>query len=163
MRRGRHPAFCRHRRRACAPSSLHRRTDCHRARYRPLHEGGMPPYHQALPGGVVMEPGLNARGALLESMRNCNQTAGMTVLEHGEMVRDYYHDLLGHLRDQRPLQLAWRLPEWIHDPALIDGLPSNQTMAEYHLFHDCGKPIRSDERRVGKECVSTCRSRWAPD
>src|SRR3546814_14270897 len=22
--------------------------------------------------------------------------------------------------------------------------------------------IRSDERRVGKECVSTCRSRWAP-
>src|SRR3546814_15056056 len=23
--------------------------------------------------------------------------------------------------------------------------------------------IRSDERRVGKECVSTCRSRWSPD
>src|SRR3546814_13860666 len=22
---------------------------------------------------------------------------------------------------------------------------------------------RSDERRVGKECVSTCRSRWVPD
>src|SRR3546814_5573105 len=22
---------------------------------------------------------------------------------------------------------------------------------------------RSDERRVGKECVSTCRSRWSPD
>src|SRR3546814_20533098 len=22
--------------------------------------------------------------------------------------------------------------------------------------------IRSDERRVGKECVSTCKSRWAP-
>src|SRR3546814_6665766 len=22
--------------------------------------------------------------------------------------------------------------------------------------------LRSDERRVGKECVSTCRSRWAP-
>src|SRR3546814_15566341 len=27
-----------------------------------------------------------------------------------------------------------------------------------------GRPLggRSDERRVGKECVSTCRSRWAP-
>src|SRR3546814_6662476 len=24
------------------------------------------------------------------------------------------------------------------------------------------KPSRSDERRVGKECVSTCRSRWSP-
>src|SRR3546814_13746625 len=24
------------------------------------------------------------------------------------------------------------------------------------------EPTRSDERRVGKECVSTCRSRWSP-
>src|SRR3546814_11707835 len=27
-----------------------------------------------------------------------------------------------------------------------------------------GEPVcRSEERRVGKECVSTCRSRWSPD
>src|SRR3546814_19885940 len=26
-----------------------------------------------------------------------------------------------------------------------------------------GRSIRSEERRVGKECVSTCRSRWSPD
>src|SRR3546814_17500955 len=25
-----------------------------------------------------------------------------------------------------------------------------------------GKARRSEERRVGKECVSTCRSRWSP-
>src|SRR3546814_18676097 len=25
-----------------------------------------------------------------------------------------------------------------------------------------GSPDRSEERRVGKECVSTCRSRWSP-
>src|SRR3546814_11877744 len=25
------------------------------------------------------------------------------------------------------------------------------------------KVTRSEERRVGKECVSTCRSRWSPD
>src|SRR3546814_8864384 len=24
------------------------------------------------------------------------------------------------------------------------------------------EPFRSEERRVGKECVSTCRSRWSP-
>src|SRR3546814_20515495 len=24
-------------------------------------------------------------------------------------------------------------------------------------------PLRSEERRVGKECVSTCRSRWSPN
>src|SRR3546814_14004570 len=26
-----------------------------------------------------------------------------------------------------------------------------------------GAPDRSEERRVGKECGSTCRSRWTPD
>src|SRR3546814_1328433 len=26
-----------------------------------------------------------------------------------------------------------------------------------------GLEARSEERRVGKECVSTCRSRWSPD
>src|SRR3546814_11093456 len=25
-----------------------------------------------------------------------------------------------------------------------------------------GRPFRSEERRVGKECFSTCRSRWSP-
>src|SRR3546814_20335183 len=25
-----------------------------------------------------------------------------------------------------------------------------------------GRAFRSEERRVGKECVSTCRSRWSP-
>src|SRR3546814_20247082 len=28
---------------------------------------------------------------------------------------------------------------------------------------DCTAPARSEERRVGKECVSPCRSRWSPD
>src|SRR3546814_8088128 len=26
----------------------------------------------------------------------------------------------------------------------------------------CDRVARSEERRVGKECVSTCRSRWSP-
>src|SRR3546814_15807670 len=29
--------------------------------------------------------------------------------------------------------------------------------------HAGGALNRSEERRVGKECVSTCRSRWSPD
>src|SRR3546814_3218513 len=35
----------------------------------------------------------------------------------------------------------------------------------YRCLHMClGKCLnrRSEERRVGKECVSTCRSRWSP-
>src|SRR3546814_1982591 len=27
---------------------------------------------------------------------------------------------------------------------------------------EVGERVRSEERRVGKECVSTCRSRWSP-
>src|SRR3546814_20018301 len=34
----------------------------------------------------------------------------------------------------------------------------------FHLYRSCaaGFRPRSEERRVGKECVSTCRSRWSP-
>ena len=31
----------------------------------------------------------------------------------------------------------------------------------FEVFSD-HKSLRSEERRVGKECVSTCRSRWSP-
>src|SRR3546814_15217576 len=31
-----------------------------------------------------------------------------------------------------------------------------------HVEVSCASPRRSEERRVGKECVSTCRSRWSP-
>src|SRR3546814_12909431 len=37
----------------------------------------------------------------------------------------------------------------------MGGLISLYALAEY-------PQVRSEERRVGKECVSTCRSRWAP-
>src|SRR3546814_5714793 len=29
-------------------------------------------------------------------------------------------------------------------------------------YRETGSGMRSEERRVGKECVSTCRSRWSP-
>src|SRR3546814_12119702 len=34
----------------------------------------------------------------------------------------------------------------------VEQLPENHSVP----------PLRSEERRVGKECVSTCRSRWSP-
>src|SRR3546814_13248516 len=36
----------------------------------------------------------------------------------------------------------------------------NKIMAQYP--YSAVVPVRSEERRVGKECVSTCRSRWSP-
>ena len=36
------------------------------------------------------------------------------------------------------------------------------TKSAAEIFLTSGKQPRSEERRVGKECVSTCRSRWSP-
>ena len=51
--------------------------------------------------------------------------------------------------------------------ALIFWLPYSQPLFAA-LFPQLPRPVyqqesfRSEERRVGKECVSTCRSRWSP-
>src|SRR3546814_1550000 len=34
--------------------------------------------------------------------------------------------------------------------------------AKLDRFNAISEEMRSEERRVGKECVSTCRSRWSP-
>src|SRR3546814_10088372 len=38
----------------------------------------------------------------------------------------------------------------------------NLCCARHRRRHSCARYGRSEERRVGKECVSTCRSRWSP-
>src|SRR3546814_2130869 len=43
-------------------------------------------------------------------------------------------------------------------PALLRGAPDMNSLVALGTG-----AARSAERRVGKECVSTCRSRWAPD
>src|SRR3546814_5109756 len=60
---------------------------------------------------------------------------------------------LGLLFERRPAHPAQPLggPLDVHDPILP-------------LLRDplALLTVRSEERRVGKECVSTCRSRWSP-
>src|SRR3546814_15591886 len=43
------------------------------------------------------------------------------------------------------------------DPELVERIDTEQ-----HGVGEDAMFIRSEERRVGKECVSTCRSRWSP-
>src|SRR3546814_1609903 len=40
--------------------------------------------------------------------------------------------------------------------------PHDHHAARENHAADAGLPGRAEERRVGKECVSTCRSRWSP-
>src|SRR3546814_1357551 len=42
-----------------------------------------------------------------------------------------------------------------------EDLHARVVASKVDLIHSC-VGVRSEERRVGKECVSTCRSRWSP-
>src|SRR3546814_13561248 len=50
------------------------------------------------------------------------------------------------------------------DNKMVDADLALQALGGDHVaFGYLTTTIRSEERRVGKECVGTCRSRWAPD
>src|SRR3546814_11832659 len=93
----------------------------------------------------------------------------------------YVDRLVADYTGGRPLRVAWdagngatgeiaaqlctRLPgEHILLNGTIDGtFPAHHpdpTVAEN--LEQIQRPVRSEERRVGKECVSTSRSRWSP-
>src|SRR3546814_20594837 len=71
--------------------------------------------------------------------------------------------------------LTWQTPEGIAVKPLytaedLEGLATVGSLPGFAPFTRgpkatmyAGRPwTRSEERRVGKECVSTCRSRWSP-
>src|SRR3546814_12408257 len=51
-------------------------------------------------------------------------------------------------------EVAWRLWTLLKLRLPIEG--------GTRIYEMVDRPLRSDERRVGKECVSPCRSRWSP-
>src|SRR3546814_14263173 len=60
-------------------------------------------------------------------------------------------------------QLGYRLSHRAID-SLFEKIDTDGTNTiEYDEFLQFALSARSEERRVGKECVSTCRSRWSPD
>src|SRR3546814_14575410 len=51
----------------------------------------------------------------------------------------------------------------VEDPIIINSAVSNADNDRYGFTaSNRFSPTRSEERRVGKECVRTCRCRWAP-
>src|SRR3546814_3715097 len=71
---------------------------------------------------------------------------------HGDAVLPQI-DLVD-LRQDRPARLEGLGPGWLSAP-LREAIGETLVAGEQVL-------LRSEERRVGKECVSTCRSRWSP-
>lgn len=90
---------------------------------------------------------------LIKDMKACEQTKGMNVLQHGEMVRDYYHDLYFHLYEDTDLCFEWRLPDWVieNKQYILDHLVHDYAMQEYLIMHDCGKPYCRTVDEEGKQ------------
>src|SRR5213082_3757915 len=59
--------------------------------------------------------------------------------------------------------------DWSSDVCSSDLRPKRRTklfpfcMRRSRTSRTCGPGLRSEERRVGKECLTQCRSRWSPD
>jgi hypothetical protein len=90
---------------------------------------------------------------LIKDMEACEQTKGMSVLQHGKLVNNYYVDLINHLRSGTPLKYEWRLPEWlvINKDKILSNVYADHTMGRYQVNHDCGKPycrVVDDEGKV---------------
>src|SRR3546814_17449445 len=63
--------------------------------------------------------------------------------------------------------LVGAMPTYLDDDGLLRYWPSERMqgspeLTAYVLAITAANGFRSEERRVGKECVSTCRSRWSP-
>src|SRR3546814_13959632 len=68
----------------------------------------------------------------------------------------HFHRTPGESTGGNPL-----LREWRDISAHADAIESLVRQWRPDIIH-AHSPVRSEESRVGKECVSTCRSRWSP-
>src|SRR3546814_5398382 len=57
-------------------------------------------------------------------------------------------------------KLAEHLYKQVRTPDEVEAARLDPVPNRHAVLH--GRVSRSEERRVGKECVSTCRSRWSP-
>ena len=90
---------------------------------------------------------------------------GYHTIEHApsEIYRNNMPRLFGNmlLSKFRITQAQRHMLPWPPDPGSPAGMPRG--MIEAVLDTPQGKVrLRSEERRVGKECRSVCRSRWSP-
>src|SRR3546814_11531128 len=115
-----------------------------------LFEGDIPKGHYGAGHVDIFDRGVwNAEGDPLQAL-----AAGKIDFElHGEKLQ-------GAWKLVRTAQVRSGKPQWLllkRDDAWAADLEADD------LLDGSGQKSRSDERRVGKECVSPCRSRGSPD
>ncbi len=86
-------------------------------------------------------PKITYRSVIMDMM-DTPQTENQSVLEHGMSVYKYWQDLRNHLTTSASLKFEWKLPEWLTENSkfILSTLHNDDTIKEYQLMHDCGKP-----------------------
>ena len=69
------------------------------------------------------------------------------------MLKAYKYKLYSNLEQREYLVKRFGCTRFIYNKMLADKI-------EY--YKETGEMLRSEERRVGKECLRLCRSRWSP-
>src|SRR3546814_11143008 len=92
---------------------------------------------------------------------DCLTVTGKTLRENLEEIPSWNNDLniLSPLNE--PLKPTAHL-QILYGNIAPAGSVAKITGKEGDFFKGRARVFRSEERRVGKECVSTCRSRWWP-
>ena len=84
-----------------------------------------------------------SKSIVISEMKSCEQTKGLSVLDHGISVKNYLFDLINHLRTGDKLEYNWVLPDWIYSEKdlILSSIPDDDTLELYTTYHDCGKPF----------------------
>src|SRR3546814_14182996 len=91
--------------------------------------------------------------------------ASMKALAKALAALDRPEDVAAFLEDLcTPAELEAMADRWRVMPLLLKGVAyrdiHERTRVSVTTIGRVARTLRSEERRVGKECVSTCRSRW---
>src|SRR3546814_11021630 len=87
-----------------------------------------------------------------------------TTLFRSKAISEFLLDQVGDPRLQRPRwdRIVRSLAESIGEERALTVTQVFKRWLTEVAMREFFRAIRSEERRVGKECVSTCRSRWSP-
>lgn len=75
-------------------------------------------------------------------MKNCEQSKGQSIYDHGISVQKYVSDLITFLKTNQTNK-TWRLPSWIgiYKNQILENLLPSEILSRYAILHDCGKPF----------------------
>ena len=80
---------------------------------------------------------------IIQEMESCFQFENINMLQHGEMVWDWYQYLIRCLKDPSLKERSVKIPEWFYENSelLLELQRPEHIVKKYAIFHDCGKPF----------------------